>query len=55
MISVHDASRVDELALLAGFRQAVYDCLLRRAEALFELGDAQLWLMGRWTVWWGCR
>jgi len=42
MISVHDASRVDELALLAGFRQAVYDCLLRRADALFELGDAQL-------------
>lgn len=42
MISVHDAGRLDELALLAGFRQAVYDCLLRRADALFELSDAQL-------------
>jgi hypothetical protein len=42
MISVHDVDRLDELGLLAGFRQAVYDCLLRRADALFELGDAQL-------------
>src|SRR5690349_14028201 len=42
MISVQDAGRVDELTLLAVFRQAVYDCLQRRADALFELGDAQL-------------
>ena len=42
MISVHDGDRLDELGLLAGFRQAVYDCLLRRADALFELSDAQL-------------
>ncbi|MGC4857431.1 transposase, partial [Micromonospora sp. DT4] len=42
MISVHGADEAGELGLLAVFRQAVYDCLLRRADALFELSDAQL-------------
>lgn len=32
----------DHRGVLAGFRRAMYRCLLRRADALFELGDALL-------------
>jgi hypothetical protein len=32
----------DELAVLAGFREAWHGCLTRRADALFELTDALL-------------
>ncbi|HET6481576.1 MAG TPA: transposase, partial [Actinoplanes sp.] len=42
MISVHDVGQVDELAMLTVFRQAVYECMSRRADVLFELSDAQL-------------
>lgn len=49
MISVHEtdpaiATGADNQALsaLAGFRQGFYDCLTRRADALFELTDALL-------------
>jgi DDE superfamily endonuclease len=42
VVSVQDAGSVDELGTLAGFREAVYDCLYRRADALFELCDAVL-------------
>jgi hypothetical protein len=42
VISVHDARSVDELGTLSGFREALYDCLTRRADALFELTDSVL-------------
>ena len=42
MISVHDARSVNELGTLSGFREALYDCLTRRADALFELTDSVL-------------
>lgn len=42
MSSVHDRGRVDALGELAGFRRGFYQCLTRRADALFELTDAVL-------------
>lgn len=42
MISVHDAGRAGALGELSGFRERFYDCLTRRADALFELSDAVL-------------
>jgi len=42
VISVHDARSVNELGTLSGFREALYDCLTRRADALFELTDSVL-------------
>ena len=46
MISVQDGRPVDQLGELAGFRQAFYDCLTARADALFELCDAVLCTSG---------
>jgi hypothetical protein len=37
-----DPARVEAVAVLSGFRDAVYDSLTRRADALFELTDALL-------------
>ncbi len=42
MISVHDAGSAGELGMLSVFRRDFYDCLRRRADALFELCDALL-------------
>jgi hypothetical protein len=42
VISVHDEGSVGGLGTLSAFREAFYDCLLRRADALFELCDAVL-------------
>jgi hypothetical protein len=42
VISVHDQGSAGELGALSGFREAFYDCLSRRADALFELADAVL-------------
>jgi DDE superfamily endonuclease len=42
VVSVHDAGSAGELGTLAAFREAFYGCLLRRADALFELCDAVL-------------
>jgi hypothetical protein len=42
VISVHDAGPAGALGMLAAFRQAFYDCLHRRADALFELTDSVL-------------
>ena len=42
MIIVHDAGSVGALGTLSAFRQAFYDCLGRRADALFELTDSVL-------------
>lgn len=46
MISVHDALTRNASGELAGFRQAFYDCLTARADALFELTDALLCVEG---------
>lgn len=42
MISVHDPSPGPASGDLARFRQEFYQCLLRRADALFELADSVL-------------
>jgi hypothetical protein len=42
VISVPDAGSAGELGRLSAFRRALYDCLHRRADALFELCDAVL-------------
>lgn len=42
MISVHHAGAAGELGDLSWFRQEFYQCLARRADALFELTDAVL-------------
>ena len=42
MISVPDAGSVGEIGTLSAFRRGFYDCLHRRADALFELCDAVL-------------
>lgn len=42
MISVHDTGAVGALGDLSRFRQEFYQCLSRRADALFELTDAVL-------------
>ncbi|HEX2160010.1 MAG TPA: NF041680 family putative transposase [Actinomycetes bacterium] len=42
MISVHDAGPAGAVGELARFRQELYACLSRRADALFELTDAVL-------------
>jgi DDE superfamily endonuclease len=42
VISVHDQGSDDELGTLSAFRRAFYDCLQRRADALFELADSLL-------------
>ena len=42
MFSVHDTGAAGALGELSGFRQRFYDCLTRRADALFELVDAVL-------------
>lgn len=42
MISVPDAGYAGELGMLSAFRRALYDCLQRRADALFELCDSVL-------------
>lgn len=42
MISVHDGVCAGELGTLSAFRRALYRCLPRRADALFELCDAVL-------------
>jgi hypothetical protein len=42
VISVHDAGPAGERGTLSAFRRAFYDCLPRRADALFELTDSVL-------------
>jgi hypothetical protein len=42
VIIVHDAGSAGGLGTLSAFRRAFYDCLPRRADALFELCDAVL-------------
>ncbi len=42
MSPLHDAVRVESLAVLSRFRTDFYDCLTARADALFELADAVL-------------
>jgi hypothetical protein len=42
VISVNDAVRGAAFGELSGFRQEFYQCLRRRADALFELSDAML-------------
>lgn len=42
VISVPDAGSAGELGMLSAFRRVFYDCLHRRADALFELCDAVL-------------
>jgi len=42
VISVPDAGSAGELGTLSVFRRRFYDCLQRRADALFELCDAVL-------------
>jgi hypothetical protein len=42
VISVHDQGSAGELGTLSAFREAFYECLPRRADALFELADAVL-------------
>src|SRR3954468_11696594 len=42
VISVPDAGSADEIGTLSAFRRVFYDCLRRRADALFELCDAVL-------------
>ena len=42
MISVHERGSSGELGALSAFRRGFYDCLHRRADALFELCDAVL-------------
>ncbi|MGW1108019.1 transposase [Streptomyces sp. NPDC002540] len=37
-----NAARVEVLGVLSGFRREFYDCLPRRADALFEVADAVL-------------
>jgi hypothetical protein len=39
---LHDAGSAGELSTLSVFREALYDCPTRRADALFELCDAVL-------------
>src|SRR4051812_4729192 len=46
VIIVHDAGPAGELGTLSTFRQAFYDCLPRRADALFELTDSVLCVEG---------
>lgn len=41
-MNIHDAGGIGEGAALEGFRTGWYACLTRRADALFELGDAVL-------------
>jgi hypothetical protein len=36
------ADRVEAIDVLAGFREQLYQCMTRRADALFELADALL-------------
>ncbi|EIV92696.1 hypothetical protein FraQA3DRAFT_2306 [Frankia sp. QA3] len=38
----HDVPAVEHLEVLCRFREELYDCLTRRADALFELADAVL-------------
>jgi hypothetical protein len=42
VISVPDAGSAGALGTLSAFRRAFYDCVLRRADALFELTDSVL-------------
>src|SRR5215211_1612919 len=42
VIIVHDAGSAGALGTLSAFRQGFYDCLRRRADALFELTDSVL-------------
>jgi len=42
VISVHEHGSTGELGTLSVFREAFYDCLTRRADALFELCDSVL-------------
>jgi hypothetical protein len=42
VISVQDAGSAGGVGLLSAFRHAFYDCVLRRADALFELCDSVL-------------
>ena len=42
VISVPDAGSAGEIGTLSAFRRGFYDCLRRRADALFELCDAVL-------------
>ncbi|GAB3002733.1 NF041680 family putative transposase [Saccharothrix stipae] len=46
MISVPHAGGRRADGELSGFRREFYECLTRRADALFELGDAVLWADG---------
>jgi hypothetical protein len=46
VISVHDDRPTEALGELTGFRQAFYDCLTARADALFELTDSVLCTSG---------
>src|SRR5437868_4093435 len=42
MTGVHDPGPVEALRALTRFRQEFYDCVTRRADAVFELADAVL-------------
>ena len=42
MVRVRDAVQAGALGELSGFRQELYGCLSRRADALFELCDSIL-------------
>jgi hypothetical protein len=42
VIIVHDAGSAGGLGTLSAFRRSFYECLRRRADALFELCDAVL-------------
>lgn len=42
MISVHDLGPVDAVGELRRFRRELYECITRRADAIFELTDAVL-------------
>jgi hypothetical protein len=55
VISVPDAGSAGELGTLSAFREAFYECLQRRADALFELTDSVLCTDGPVCMWAGCR
>jgi hypothetical protein len=46
VISVHERGSTGGLGTPSAFREAFYGCLHRRADALFELCDAVLWVDG---------
>ena len=46
MIRVRDAVQAGALGELSGFRQEFYRCLPARADALFELAEAVLRIIG---------